>query len=68
MFAILFMITPAMALDHYLAQTYDVNENGVIDTAELVTALVDEYYGTITQAQYDDLYYFWYHQILIEDP
>jgi hypothetical protein len=65
---ILLMVAPAVALDHYLAQSYDVNENGVIDTAELVTALLDEYFGIITEAQYDDLYYFWDNQILIEDP
>lgn len=68
MLMILLMITPALALDHYLAQSYDVNENGIIDTTELQTAIVDENNGIITEPQLDDLTYFWVHEILIEDP
>jgi|LGVF01.1.fsa_nt_gb hypothetical protein len=68
MLMILLMIAPALALDHYLAQSYDVNENGIIDTTELQTAIVDENNGIITEPQLDDLTYFWVHEILIEDP
>ena len=65
---IMLMITPALALDHYIAQRYDVNENSVIDLSELMTACGDRNEGLITESHLNDLIYFWYSQMIIEDP